>query len=51
VVTAALAAVELGEVVSAPGVEGYTLLETVFQADLAAFHGQSPTLATRYRAS
>ena len=50
VVTAALTGIELGEVVSAPGVEDYTLLAAVFGADLAAFHGQSPQLATRYRA-
>jgi len=49
VVTAALAGIVLGEVVSAPGVEDYSLLEGVFSADLAAFHGQSPQLATRYR--
>jgi short-subunit dehydrogenase len=49
VVTAALAGIELGEVVSAPGVEDYSLLDAVFGADLAAFAGQSPTLATRYR--
>ena len=49
VVSAALAGIELGEVVSAPGVEDYGLLERVFGADLAAFHGQSPHLATRYR--
>jgi short-subunit dehydrogenase len=48
VVTAALAGIELGEVVSAPGVEDYGLLEAVFGADLAAFHGQSPALASRY---
>lgn len=48
VVTAALAGIELGEVVSAPGVEDYTLLEAVFGADLAVFGGQSPTLASRY---
>ena len=51
VVTAALRGIELGEVVSAPGVEDYSRLEAVFEADLAAFHGQSPQLATRYRAS
>jgi hypothetical protein len=34
--------------VIAPGVEDYTLLETVFGADLAAFAGQSPRLASRY---
>jgi uncharacterized protein len=49
VVTAALAGIELGEVVSAPGVEDYHLLEAVFGADLAAFAGQSPKLASRYR--
>jgi uncharacterized protein len=49
VVTAALAGIALGEVVSAPGVEDYSLLENVFSADLAAFGGQSPSLATRYR--
>jgi hypothetical protein len=50
-VTGALAGIALGEVVSAPGVEDYSLLEAVFGADLAAFHGQSPQLASRYRAS
>jgi len=49
VVTAALAGIELGEVVSAPGVEDYSLLEAVFGADLAAFQGQSPKLASRYQ--
>jgi uncharacterized protein len=48
VVTAALAGIRLGEVVSAPGVENYGLLEAVFGADLAAFVGQSPQLAARY---
>ena len=51
VVTAALAGVERGEVVIAPGVEDATLLQSVFEAELAAFHGQSPQLASRYRAS
>lgn len=51
VVTAALAGIERGEVVSAPGVEDYTLLQAVFGADLAAFHGQSAQLASRYRNS
>lgn len=32
------------------GVEDATLLDSVFDADLAAFRGQSPELATRYRA-
>jgi short-subunit dehydrogenase len=50
VVTAALRGLELGEVVCAPGVEDATLLDSVFDADLAAFRGQSPELATRYRA-
>jgi short-subunit dehydrogenase len=49
VVSAALAGIQLGEVVSAPGVEDYSLLATVFDADLAAFHGQSPVLASRYQ--
>ncbi|WP_328321254.1 SDR family NAD(P)-dependent oxidoreductase [Streptomyces sp. NBC_00388] len=48
-VTGALRGLELGEVVSAPGVEDYQLLDNVFRADLAAFGGQSPELATRYR--
>jgi hypothetical protein len=42
VVTAALRGLELGEVVCAPGVEDTRLLDAVFQADLAAFAGQSP---------
>ncbi|MET9275031.1 SDR family NAD(P)-dependent oxidoreductase [Kribbella sp. NPDC003557] len=48
VVTASLRGLELGETVTAPGVEDVSLLETVFAADLAAFGGQSPRLATRY---
>ncbi|MCO6000178.1 SDR family NAD(P)-dependent oxidoreductase [Actinoallomurus rhizosphaericola] len=48
VVTGALRGLELGETVSAPGVEDYQLLQDVFTADLAAFGGQSPQLATRY---
>jgi uncharacterized protein len=51
VVTAALAGISLGEVVSAPGVEDYRLLKAVFGADLAAFAGQSPHLASRYRSA
>jgi short-subunit dehydrogenase len=51
VVTAALRGLELGEVVCAPGVEDASLLESVFEADLAAFGGQSPELATRYSVS
>jgi uncharacterized protein len=49
VVTASLRGLELGEVVCAPGVEEASLLEAVFQADLAAFGGQSTRLAERYR--
>ena len=51
VVTASLRGLELGETVVAPGVEDTTLLDAVFQADLAAFGAQSPELATRYRAA
>ncbi|HWB37989.1 MAG TPA: SDR family oxidoreductase, partial [Rugosimonospora sp.] len=50
VVTAALRGLDLGEVVCAPGVEDAALLDTVFEAELAAFAGQSPELASRYRA-
>jgi short-subunit dehydrogenase len=49
VVTASLRGLELGETVCAPGVEDASLLDAVFLADLAAFAGQSPELATRYR--
>jgi short-subunit dehydrogenase len=49
VVTACLRGLELGEVVCAPGVEDKELLDRVFQADLAAFGAQAPTLAARYR--
>jgi uncharacterized protein len=49
VVTASLRGLELGETVVAPGVEDASLLDAVFQADLAAFGAQSPELATRYR--
>ena len=49
VVTASLRGLELGEVVCAPGVEQHDLLETVFAADMAAFDGQSPQLASRYQ--
>lgn len=48
VVTASLRGLELGEVVCAPGVEDAGLLGNVFEADLSAFGGQSPQLATRY---
>jgi uncharacterized protein len=50
VVTASLRGLELGEVVCAPGVDDTGLLDAVFQADLAAFGGQSTELAARYRA-
>ncbi|MBL0888867.1 SDR family NAD(P)-dependent oxidoreductase [Myceligenerans indicum] len=49
VVTASLRGLELGETVTAPGVEDTGLLDAVFGADLAAFGGQSTELATRYR--
>lgn len=48
VVTASLRGLELGEIVTAPGVEDTSLLDAVFKADLAAFAGQRPELATRY---
>jgi uncharacterized protein len=51
VVAASLRGLELGEVVCAPGLENTSLLEAVFQADLAAFGGQNPQLAERYRTS
>lgn len=51
VVTASLRALELGEVVCAPGVERSDLLEGAFQANLAVFGAQSPQLAERYRSS
>jgi len=51
VVAASRRGLELGEVVTAPGVEDASLLDAVFSADLAAFGAQSPELATRYRAA
>ena len=51
VVSASLRGLELGEVVCAPGLEDAGLLTTVFEAQLAAFGGQSPDLASRYRDS
>ncbi|AHF74084.1 Oxidoreductase short chain dehydrogenase/reductase family [Candidatus Sodalis pierantonius str. SOPE] len=48
VVTASLRALDLGEVLCAPGVENATLLANVFKANLAAFGAQSPQLAARY---
>jgi len=50
VVTASLRGLELGEIVCAPGVEQASLLQAVFDADLAVFGAQSPELAQRYRA-
>jgi uncharacterized protein len=49
VVTASLRGLQLGETVCTPGVENASLLDAVFQADLAAFGAQSPELAERYR--
>ena len=49
VVAGSLRGLELGEVVTAPGVQDDHLLQAVFDADLAAFGAQSPQLATRYR--
>ncbi len=51
VVSASLCGLDLGEVVCAPGVEDASLLDSVFQADLAAFGAQTPDLATRYHAT
>jgi len=51
VVTASLRSLELGEVVCAPGVERFDLLDAVFRADLAAFGAQAPQLAERYQSS
>lgn len=49
VVTASLRGIELGESVTAPGVEDPGLLQDVFTANLTAFQAQAPELATRYR--
>jgi short-subunit dehydrogenase len=49
VVNAGLRGLELGEVVCAPGLEDAGLLDTIFEADLAAFGAQRVELATRYR--
>ncbi|MBT2410575.1 SDR family NAD(P)-dependent oxidoreductase [Streptomyces sp. ISL-12] len=49
VVTAGLRGLELGETVCAPGVEDASLLQRVFDADLAAFGAQGVELAGRYR--
>ena len=51
VVTASLRGLALGEIVCAPGVERFDLLEAVFGADLEAFAAQAPQLAARYRTS
>lgn len=51
VVTASLRALELGDVVCAPGVEDSGLRDAVLLADLAAFGAQAPGLAERYRPS
>jgi len=48
VAAASLRSLALGEVVCAPGVENAKLLRGLFDAEMAAFGGQSPTLATRY---
>lgn len=48
VVTAALAGIDLGEIVTALGLQDPTLLDNIFTADLAAFAGQSKNLAPRY---
>jgi short-subunit dehydrogenase len=49
VVTASLQGLAIGEVLCAPGVERSDLLDSVFNAELAAFAAQSPQLAGRYR--
>jgi len=50
VVTASLRGLaRRGEVLCAPGADRSDLLETVLQADLAAFAAQAPQLANRYR--
>ena len=49
VVTSALAGVELGETVIAPGVEDDDLLDGVCTAQLRAFGGPSPALAACYQ--
>ena len=51
VVTASLRGLELGEVVTAPGVEDAELLEAIFRSERAAFSAQTPQLVTRYRDS
>ena len=51
VVTASLRGLDLGEAICAPGVDRADLLEAVATASLAAFGGQSPRLAERYRST
>jgi short-subunit dehydrogenase len=51
VVAGAFGGITLGETVIAPGVQDAALLARVFGAELAAFGGQSPQLASRYRAA
>jgi short-subunit dehydrogenase len=51
VVTASLRALQLGEVVCAPGVERADLLGTIMKAELAAFGAQSAQIAKRYWSS
>ena len=48
-VTGCLKGLELGEIICAPGVEDERLLAATTTADLAAFGGQAPVLAARYR--
>ena len=48
VVTASLRRLASGEVLCAPGVERFDLLDAVCKADLAAFAAQAPRLAQRY---
>lgn len=48
VVAASLRGLKLGEVICAPGVENEGLLASLVSAQVGAFGGQSPKLATRY---
>lgn len=50
VVTAALAGIDVGEVVIAPGVEDTSVLDAVFAAEITAFSAQTAHLASRYQA-
>lgn len=49
VVKASLNSLQLGEVICSPGVEDKQLIDNALSASLAAFKGQSPALASRYR--